>query len=118
MVFFLHMAHGNSYSYYPAAMDLEACESGNTHPYQGSCQGNGRGPALFLATSSLCIYYMHQKGFAACIRLAFSLTVFCDISILYIDDMDLFVFAEYATESEEQVAHRMQDMMTHWRGCL
>jgi hypothetical protein len=61
---------------------------------------------------------MHQKGFAAQLRSAFSSSVFCVIGILYVDDTDLFVFAEYATESAERVACRMQDMTTHWRGCL
>jgi hypothetical protein len=68
--------------------------------------------------SSPCMVYMHQKSFAACIWLAFSATAFCIIGILYVDDMDLFIFAEYATESAEQVAGRMQNMMTHWQGCL
>jgi hypothetical protein len=61
---------------------------------------------------------MHQKGFAACMQLAFSSTVFCIIGILYVDDTDLFVFAEYPRESIEWVPRRMQDMTTHWRGCL
>jgi hypothetical protein len=38
--------------------------------------------------------------------------------ILYVDNMDLFIFAKYSTESAECVAHRMQDMTTHWQGCL
>jgi hypothetical protein len=46
-------------SAYSAATDLEARESGNIHPYQGACQGNGGGLALFLATSSPCVIYMH-----------------------------------------------------------
>jgi hypothetical protein len=61
---------------------------------------------------------MHQKGFAVRIGSAFSETVFCIIGVLYVDDTDLFVFAEYSTESVERVALRMQDMTTHWRGCL
>jgi hypothetical protein len=100
------------------ATDPEARESGNTHPYQGACQGNGGGPALFLAISSPCVVYMHQNGFAACIRLAFSATVLCIIGILYVDDTDLFAFAEYTTESVERVAGRVQNMTTPWRGCL
>jgi hypothetical protein len=118
MVFFLRMAHGNSDTFYSAATDSEARELGNTNPYQGSCQGNGGGPALFSGTSSPCVRYMHQKGFAVRIHSAFSETVFCIIGILYVDDTDLFVFAEYSTESVERVALRMQDMTTHWRGCL
>jgi hypothetical protein len=118
MVFFLRTAHGDSDVFYSAATDSKAQELGNTHPYQGSCQGNGGGPALFSGTSSPCVGYMHQKGFAACMQLAFSSTVFCTIGILYVNDTNLFVFAEYPRESIERVARRMQDMTTHWRGCL
>jgi hypothetical protein len=72
VVFFLWTAHGNSDSFYSVATDLEARELGNTYPYQGVCQDNGGGPALFFATSSPCMVYMHQKGFAVCIQSAFS----------------------------------------------
>jgi hypothetical protein len=48
-----------------------------------------------------CVRYMHQKGFAVCIHSAFSETMFCIIGILYVNDTDLFVFAEYSTESVE-----------------
>jgi hypothetical protein len=41
MVFFLHTAHGDSMTGYSAATDAAASHSGNTHPYQGSCQCNG-----------------------------------------------------------------------------
>jgi hypothetical protein len=118
MVFFLRTAHGDSDVFYSGVADSEAQESGNTHPYQGSCQGNGGGPALFSGTSSLFVGYMHQKGFAACMQSAFSWTVFCIIGILYVNDTDLFVFAEYLRESVERVTRRMQDMTTHWQGCL
>jgi hypothetical protein len=101
MVFFLRMAHGDSDTFYSAVTDSEAHKLGNTHPYQGSCQGNGGGPALFSGTSSPCVRYMHQKGFAVRIRSPFSATVFRIIGILYVDDTDLFVFAEYSTESVE-----------------
>jgi hypothetical protein len=52
MVFFLRTAHSDSNSFYLAATDTAARESGNMHPYQGSCQGNGGGPLLFLSVSS------------------------------------------------------------------
>jgi hypothetical protein len=46
------------------------------------------------------------------------LTVLCVIGILYVDDTDLFVVAEYATERAERVARRLQEMISHWRGIL
>jgi len=118
MVFFLRTAHGDSDRFYSAATDSAAQESGNTHPYQGACQGNGGGPALFMGISSPCVDYMHRKGFAARLRSALSATIFCTIGILYVDDTDLFVSAEYPTESAERASLRMQEMVKHWRGCL
>jgi hypothetical protein len=54
---------------------------------------------------------MHGMGCAAQLVSAFSTKIFCIISILYEDDMDLFAIAEW-------VAHRMQAMTSHWQGCL
>jgi hypothetical protein len=118
MVFFLHTAHGDSTVSYLAATDTAARVSWNTHPYQGSCQGNGGGPLLFLSVSSPCVDYMHGIGFLAHLVSAFSTTTFCIIGILYVDDTDLFAIAVYPLESAEQVAHCMQAMTSHWRGCL
>lgn len=117
MMFFLRTAHGDSETFYSAATD-QASRAGNTHPYQGTCQGNGGGPLLFLGVSAPCVMYMHGKGFAARIVTAFSASVFCIIGILYVDDTDLLAIAAYSAESAEQVARRMQDMVDHWRGCL
>jgi hypothetical protein len=47
MVFFLYTAHGDSTVSYSAATDTAARVSGNTHPYQGSCQGNGGGDLFY-----------------------------------------------------------------------
>jgi hypothetical protein len=118
MVFFLCTAHRDSTVSYLAATDIAAWVSGNTHPYQGSCQGNGGGPLLFLSVSSPCMDYMHGMGFAARLVSACSTTIFCIISILYVDNTDLFAIAVYPSESAERVAHCMQAMTSHSRGCL
>lgn len=67
MVFFLHTAHGDSETFYSASTDQAARDSGNSHPYQGTCQRNraGLGPSLFLGVSAPCVLYMHGKGFTA-----------------------------------------------------
>jgi hypothetical protein len=59
MVFFLRTAHGDSESFHSAATDQEALDSGNTHPYQGVCQGNGGASALFLSVSSPSVDYIY-----------------------------------------------------------
>ncbi len=118
MVFFLRTAHRDSNSFYSAATDTTARELGNTHPYQGSCQGNGGGPLLFLSISSPCVDYMHGMGFATQLFSAFLTSIFCIIGILYINDTDLFAFAAFSSETAKWVACQMQAMTSHWRGCL
>ncbi len=100
MVFFLRTAHGDSTTGYSAA----ASHSRNTHPYQGSCQGNGGGgggATLFLECEFPRVDYMHGKGFAARLILAFSSSIFCIIGVLSVNDTDLFAMAEYPLESAE-----------------
>ena len=118
MLFFLRTAHGDSDSFYSASTDQAAQNEGNIHPYQGTCQGNGAGPSLFLGVSAPCVLYMHGKGFAAHLVSAFSTAIFSIVGILYVDDTDLLAIASYPSESAEQVSIRMQDMVNHWRGCL
>jgi hypothetical protein len=99
MVFFLCTTHGDSTVSYLAATNTAAHESGNTHPYQGSCQGNGGGTLLFLSISLPCVDYMHGMVFAALLVSSFLTTIFCIISILYVDNMDLFAIVVYSSES-------------------
>jgi hypothetical protein len=99
---------------YLAATNTGTWESGNTHPYQGSCQGYSGGPLLFLSISLPCVDYMHSTGFAAWLVSAFLTTIFCIIVILYVDDKDLFAIAVYSLESAEWVACHTQPMKYHW----
>jgi hypothetical protein len=61
---------------------------------------------------------MHGRGFATRLVSAFWTSIFCIIGILYVNDTDLFAFAEFSLETAERVARRMQAMTSHWRGCL
>jgi hypothetical protein len=118
MLFFLHTAHGDSDSFYSASTNQAAQNDGNIHPYQGTCQGNGAGPSLFLGVSTPCVLYMHGKGFAAHLVSTFSTAIFSIVGILYVDDTDLLAIASYPSESTKQVSIRLQDMVNHWRDCL
>jgi hypothetical protein len=115
MVFFLHTAHGDSNICYSAATDTAARESGNTHPYQGSCQGNGGKPLLFLSVSFPCMDYMHGMGFATQL-----ISIFFYINFLhYWYSLCLWHrFVVFSSESAKRVACWMQAMTSHWRGCL
>jgi hypothetical protein len=103
MLFFLHTAHGDSDSFYSASTDQAAQNEGNIHPYQGTCQGNGAGPSLFLGVSSPCVLYMHGKDYAAHLVGAFSTAIFSIVGILYVDDTDLLAITSYPSESTKQV---------------
>jgi hypothetical protein len=51
---------------------------------------------------------MYGIVFVAQLVSAFSTMIFCIISILYVDDTDLFAIVVYPSESAEWVAHHMQ----------
>jgi hypothetical protein len=115
MLFFLSTVHGDSESVYSDSTNQAVQNSGNLHPYQGACQGNGAGPSLFLGVSTPCILYMHGKGFTANLVYAFSTGIFCIVRILYVDNINLHVIASYPSESAKQAcAHARVECSTWW----
>jgi len=54
MEFFLRTAHGNSSSYYGGG--------GTALPFQGACQGNRAGPAIWLTTSMVLMDMVCTHG--------------------------------------------------------
>jgi hypothetical protein len=61
----------------------------------------GGGGTSFLECEFPRVDYMHGKGFAARLILAFSSSIFCIIGVLSVNDTDLFAMAEYPLESAE-----------------
>jgi len=55
MRFFLHMAYGDSSTFYGGGLDYL--------PFQGVCQENGAGPAVWLALSSCLVHMIHTFGY-------------------------------------------------------
>ncbi len=55
MKFYLHTAYGGSATFYGGGL--------SQHLFQGVCQGNGPGPAIWLALSLCLIHMIHQFGF-------------------------------------------------------
>ena len=54
MKFYLWTAYGDLAMFYGGGL--------SQHPFQGICQGNGAGPAIWLALSLFLIHMLHQMG--------------------------------------------------------
>jgi len=85
MKFYLHTAYGDLAMFYGGGL--------SQHPFQGICQGNGAGPAIWLALSLCLIHMLHQTGSPTQISSAILLTSIAMVCFIYIDDCDLFVLA-------------------------
>jgi len=75
------------------------------HPFQGVCQGNGAGPAIWLTLSLCLIHMLHQFGSPTQISSTTSLTSFAMLCFIYIDDCNLFVLAPLQTQPPECVTN-------------
>jgi len=78
MKFFLHTAYGNSPNFYGDVL--------NILPFQGVCQGNGAGPAIWLALSICLIHMLHTFGHPSTISSALALATLALSGPLYVDD--------------------------------
>jgi len=85
MKFYLRTAYGDSATFYGGGL--------SQHPFQGVCQGNGAGPAIWLALSLCLIHMLHQTGSPTQISSSVSLTSIAMVCFIYVDDCDLFVLA-------------------------
>jgi len=85
MKFYLRTAYGDSATFYGGGL--------SQHPFQGVCQGNGAGPAIWLALSLCLIHMLHQTGSPTQITSPVSLTSIAMVCFIYVDDCDLFVLS-------------------------
>jgi len=91
MKFYLHTAYDNSATIYGGGI-LQ-------HPFQGVCQGNGAGPAIWLALSLCLIHMLHQFGSPTQISSTVSLTSIAMVCFIYMDNCDLFVLPPLPTST-------------------
>jgi hypothetical protein len=61
---------------------------------------------------------MHDKGHANTIRSALSATTIIFAAFLFVDDTDLFHFAEHEETTPMEVVQQMQDGVEQWQGAL
>jgi len=110
MKFFLRMAYGDSSNFYGGGLDIL--------PFQGVCQGNGAGPAVWLALSICLIHMLHNYGHTSTISSAITLATLALSGLLYVNDSDLFVLADSPSENPLEVIHKLQGNIRLWQGGL
>jgi len=75
MKFYLRTAYGDLATFYGGGL--------SQHPFQGVCQGNGAGPAIWLALSLCLTHILHQTGSPTQISSSIFLTSIAKITQLY-----------------------------------
>jgi len=82
MKFFLCMAHGDSEEFYGGGT--------SALPFQGVCQGNGAGPAIWLAVSIVLMEMVHSHGSMATFTTPITCLSTLLLGLIYVYDCDLF----------------------------
>ena len=86
-------------------------------PFQGSCQGNGASPAIWLVISMYLVLIMKQEGHTTTITSPLSGIALVLIGFLFVDDTDLVVLAD-KDEPDTSVYSRLQGAINFWNGIL
>jgi hypothetical protein len=90
-------------------------KSPRTKPFQGSSgQGNGCGPALWVAVSAQIIQMLYTDGYGMTVLSAISGTLVVIACFAFVDDTD--VIHSQANMTGEQIGIKMQSVMNTWEG--
>ena len=84
---------------------------------QGSCQGNGASPAIWLVISMYLVLLMKEKGHGSMLETAFTGIIYSFIGFLFVDDTDLIIIPRPG-ETSQEVHNRLQAAVTYWNGIL
>lgn len=90
----------------------------SSKPFQGVCQGNGGGPALWNADTIVVIKMMRKEGHACIIAQAISGSKIIFTGCLFVDDTDLVQFGLYPEEPLIHLLNRTQGTLDCWQGGL
>jgi len=110
MRFFLRTAYGDSNRSYGS--------SGDDLPFQGVCQGNGAGPALWLAVSITLVNLLHSHGHLATFQSPISGQSISITGLLYVDDCDLVAYSPPHPTGPVSTIGKLQRNITLWQGSL
>jgi len=109
MKFFLQTAHRDSDQFYSSG-----CAA---LPFQGVCQGNGVGPAIWLAVSIVLINMVRKNGSMSTFTSPISHHSASLVGLLYVDDCDLFTIGEDGSQPIETIK-QLQTNINLWQGGL
>lgn len=108
MRFFLRTGYGDSDHFY----------GGGTSYFQGICQGNGAGPAVWLAISSVLVGILKAKTPCNPIRGALSAAGLLLLAMIFVDDTDLLLFDPPHSQRPSNILQRLQALIHLWQGLL
>ena len=95
----------------------ETVSGGHNNPFQGVCQGNGAGPAIWLVVSLMLVLFMHKAGKVSCFRSSISGAVTALMGFMFVDDTDLLILGA-KDESLTEVLTRAQEVLDTWGRAL
>ena len=108
MVFYLRTTFGDSSLAYGGLQSV---------PFQGSCQGNGASPAMWLIISLYLVLLMKEQGHISKVLSPITGITLTLIGFLFVDDTDLIVLGN-TNESEAMIHARLQSAIDSWNGFL
>ena len=93
-------------------------EANRNIPLQGVGQGNGAGPAIWVAISSVLLTIMRNKGFGFSILSALSWQALIISAFAFVDDTDIIHAAVDPYTNPQQVLVEAQQAVNTWEGIL
>ena len=108
MLYFIRTTFGDSSSSYGGKQDI---------PFQGSCQGNGASPAIWLIISMYLVLLMKEEIHTPNITSPLYGITLVHIGFLFVEDIDIVVLAT-KDEPDTAVYSRLQASITFWNGIL
>ena len=87
-------------------------------PLQGVGQGNGAGPASFVALSSTGINLMRKRGYGTLLTACLSLIQLFLVCFMFVDDDQYLQAATHVDQSGEEVLPEAQAGLDYWVGYL
>jgi hypothetical protein len=88
--------------------------SPTTKPFQGVGQGNGCGPALWVAVSARIIQMLYTAGYSMTVMSAVSDTLVVVACFAFVDDTDMI--HSQTNTTGKQIGKQMQAVMDTWEG--
>ena len=110
MKFFLRTAYGDSSQSYGGSTEQKI--------FQGVCQGNGAGPAVWIAMLLCLIRFMYRRRHESHIRSALSNVLITLLGFIFVDDTDLVYVAPSHKTTPTQAVAALQAAVSSWHGAL